>query len=169
MELKKPNIKTFNTYAEYKTAQREYRQKVWKQTFSEVLNSEFVQEEIKDTMDSIARGETTFDKPYGFGEGCYYKTKRAMLEAIIYDAFNEEIEEQCPTMLRWLYEKVQEALPYMIGNPKELKDYVDGDKVVVEVNYCTLLETVREEMDNLLKEMTEEQIDQCINEVVKKE
>ena len=131
---------------------------VWKKVLNEVLESEYVKNFVIDIMERIERGEKTiFGEKWGFGENCYYKSMRQLLEDAVYQAFDNDVEDECPTLLKWLYDRVQEKLEDEIIDEKHLKYYITTvclERVVrIEVNYDELLEEaheyVRAELDKL--------------------
>ena len=146
----------------------------WGKITEEVLNSEYVKGFVEEVMKDIKEGRKAFEdtdiaQPYGFGEDCYYKTKKDLLQDATYQAFDEDIEKECPTLLKWLYDKVQDKLKYEITNPKRLKDYKAtsfGNPVIkIEIDYAQLLEEACEQVQNHINKMTNQKIEQYIQKI----
>jgi hypothetical protein len=155
---------------------------IWKEILNEILNSEYVKEFVSDILKDIKEGKKAFEgqpfaEPYGFGEGCYYKSKRAMLEDAIYQAFEDDIDQQCPTLLNWLWKeaksKLLKELEYGLDAPEKLNDFLSsshyGNVIRIEVDYNKLLEEARENIESELKNLSDEDIENHVQALAKVE
>jgi len=139
----------------------------WKQVLNEILNSKYIREFIKDVIKQIETGKPSNENiAWGFGEDCHYKRQRELLEDAIYQAFDNDIEYECPTLLQWLYNQVQERLQYEIMGAHHLKEYITIShytKVVrIDIDYDELLETAHDYVKEEIDKMTDQEIKQYI-------
>ncbi len=78
-----------------------------------VLETEYVIECVKDILKDIKEGNKAFpgtdmEIPFGFGEGCYYETKKKLLKDVIYTFFNDGFEDAVKLYFKELKEFVKD-------------------------------------------------------------
>jgi hypothetical protein len=107
--------------------------------------------------------------PYGFGKGCYYETKRALVEDAVYQFFDEDVEEQSSTLSEWIIREVKDELATQIEKIKDVKDFIGnsfGRTIIrVDVDYSSILGYARDEVEYYLKKKTDQEIEDYVSKV----
>lgn len=146
----------------------------WDKVLFEILESKYVTEQIGSVKADIEAGKKAFENsnhamPYGFGQGCYYETKRKLVEDAVYQFFDEDTEEQSKTLAEWIVKQVKESLQYKVADIKDVKDCVGSRMgratIEVSVDYSEILRDARDEVQDALEEHTDEEIEEYVSKV----
>lgn len=139
----------------------------------EILGSKAVAESIREVWESINKGEPVFTHSkelYGFGENCYYKSKRALVEDSVDEFFADAKNiPQSPTLIKRLLREVTDDIKYAITTWKDVEDHLENRfgtlKVVIEVEYEDFTNSVERDMNILLKREPDELLTMLVDEL----
>jgi len=128
-----------------------------------ILESEYVKEFVKGTLEDIAGKKTLFDThmEMGFGEDCYYKTKKDLIKDAVYQ-FIWEDDEFIKIFVSDLIEKVQEEVKWEITNIKELMDHIDGTKIQISIELESFFRDIRIWMYRYMDQLSDEEVEKLI-------
>jgi len=132
-----------------------------------ILHSEYMKESVKDILIDIKEGKTLFSNPpmkLGFGGECYYKSKRKMLEDLIYQFIMEADDEIFKIFTDDLVEMIKEEAQWNIGNSRELIESLHGTEVRITVDLKSWLNDIRIYMERYIKKLTDEEIEKLVDE-----
>lgn len=153
------------------TTTREEKKRFWNKILFEVLESEYVTDFIGSVLADIREGKKAFEntdhaEPYGFGEDCYYKSKRKLIEDAVYQFFDTDVEEQSKTLAEWIVQEVRDGLEIEINTITDVTDNISSRfgraRVEISVDYSSILAHAREWVDARLKEKTDKEIEEII-------
>lgn len=81
------------------------------------MSSKFFEEEAKELIENIKKGEKIFNMPYGFGVGCYYKDRvhatADIIEGIMSGIEPEDIVEM-PKVFEFVKERIKNKIEDMM-------------------------------------------------------
>jgi len=156
------------------TTTKEQIEGLWNKVLFEILESRFVKEYIGEVKANIQEGKSAFEDtnhamPYGFGKGCYYATKRALLEDAVYQFFEENAVEQSSTLSEWIIRQVKDELTTQIKNIWDVKDFI-GDSfgrtvIRVDVDYSSILRYARNQVEYYLEKKTDQEIEDYVSKI----
>jgi len=159
----------------YRIVVHDQRQEPTEETkiLTEILTSKYVHDYISEVLVNI-RDNIPIDwihekEPYGFGEGCYYRTERALVQNAVDDFLDCDEQDQSPTLTTRIMREVKEQILNEIATFKNMQDCIGSSfgRTVIRpsADYSRILGDASKDMDDLLKKKTDEDIHALIETI----